>query len=78
MGFDLLVKNATLPDGGRQDIGVVGERIVAVGPNLMADAGRTVDAATYLVSPPFVNRRKVRLLPAHSDLGADTRSWPAN
>jgi cytosine deaminase len=55
MGFDLLVKNATLPDGGRQDIGVVGERIVAVGPNLMADAGRTVDAATYLVSPPFVD-----------------------
>jgi cytosine/creatinine deaminase len=55
MGFDLLVKNATLPDGGRQDIGVVGERIVAAGPNLAADAGRTVDAAAYLASPPFVD-----------------------
>src|SRR5271154_159111 len=55
MGFDLLVKNARLSDGGRQDIGVVGERIVAVGPNLPADAGRTVDAATCLVSPPFVD-----------------------
>jgi cytosine deaminase len=54
--MDLIVRNATLPDGGpRVDIGIVGERIVAVEPQLPASAGRELDAEGRLVSPPFVD-----------------------
>ena len=56
MAFDLLVKNATLPDGRQgQDIGVTGGRIAAVGANLAAAAGRVIEAEGRLVAPPFVD-----------------------
>src|SRR3712207_2286450 len=56
MTLDLLVKNATLPDGRTGlDIACSGGRIVAVEPNVTAEAGRTIDAAGRLVSPPFVD-----------------------
>ena len=56
MNFDLLVRNATLPDGRvGQDVAVAAGRIVAVGPDLPADAGEVVDAAGHLLSPPFVD-----------------------
>jgi cytosine deaminase len=56
MGFDLLVRNATLPDGwAGQDIAVSGERIAAIEPRIQAEAGRIIDAAGCLVSPPFVD-----------------------
>lgn len=52
--FDLLVKGGTLPDGTRADIGINGDRIVAMG-HLTEDAGQTLDATGDLVSPPFVD-----------------------
>jgi cytosine deaminase len=56
MPFDLLIRNATLPDGRTgQDIAIEGGRIVAVQPNLAGEAGRVIDAAGHLVSPPFVD-----------------------
>jgi cytosine deaminase len=56
MPFDLLIRNATLPDGRTgQDIAIEGGRIVAVQPNLAGEAGRAIDAAGHLVSPPFVD-----------------------
>src|SRR3954454_8299729 len=56
MSFDLLVKNATLPDGrAGQDIAVSNGRIAAVGRDIAAEAGRVIDAAGRLVTPPFVD-----------------------
>ena len=56
MTVDLLIKNATLPDGrGDLDIAAVAGRIVAVERGITADAGEVIDAAGRLVSPPFVD-----------------------
>ncbi|MHC5655719.1 amidohydrolase family protein [Stappia sp. ICDLI1TA098] len=56
MSLDLLVKNATLPDGRtRIDIACRDGRIVAVEPGIEAEAGRVVEAGGHLVSPPFVD-----------------------
>jgi cytosine deaminase len=56
MPFDLLIRNATLPDGRKgHDIAITDGRIVAVEPQLSAEAGRVIDAAGHLVSPPFVD-----------------------
>ena len=56
MNAQLLVRNATLPDGrtGR-DVLVAGGRIVDVAPRIDAQAQSTVDAAGQLLSPPFVD-----------------------
>ncbi len=54
--MDLLVTNATLPDGRTgQCIAVQDGRIAAIEPSIAAEAGRVVDAAGQLVSPPFVD-----------------------
>ncbi|MDP1730015.1 MAG: amidohydrolase family protein [Devosia sp.] len=54
--FDLLVRNANLPDGRTGvDIGVTGGRIAAIEPGIEAEAGRILDAQSRLVSPPFVD-----------------------
>jgi cytosine deaminase len=55
MAFDCLVRGGVLPDGTRADIGIVGDRIVAIGPGLQGDAGEIVEAGGQLVSPPFVD-----------------------
>jgi cytosine deaminase len=56
MPFDLLIRNANLPDGRRgQDIAIADGRIVAVQPQLEGEAGRVIDAAGQLVSPPFID-----------------------
>ena len=53
---DLLVTNATLPDGRSGiDIAAAGGKIVAIEPNIAAEAGRTIDAGGRLVSPPFID-----------------------
>ena len=53
--FDLLVKNATLPDGRTEvDIACSCGQIVAVEQKITASALKTIDADGYLVSPPFV------------------------
>jgi cytosine deaminase len=56
MTFDLLIRNANLPDGrSGQDIAIANGRIVALQPKLEGDAGRVVDAAGQLVSAPFID-----------------------
>ena len=56
MSFDLVVKGGVLPDGRRADIGVKAGRIAAVETLPEAvEAGRTIDAAGDLISPPFVD-----------------------
>jgi cytosine deaminase len=54
--FDLIVKNATLPDGSSNiDIACADGVIVAVEPDITAETRETIDASGYLVSPPFVD-----------------------
>ena len=54
--MDLILRGANLPDGRTGiDVGIAGERIVAVAPRLDAVAGREIDVAGQLVSPPFVD-----------------------
>ena len=53
---DLLVRNATLPDGRTGvDVLVAGGRIVNVSPRIDATAAEVVDAQGYLLAPPFVD-----------------------
>ena len=54
--FDLIVKNATLPDGRTGlDIACADGVIKAVEPGITAEAREVIDAAGYLLSPPFVD-----------------------
>ena len=54
--LDLLVCNATLPDGRtRMSIAVANGRIIEVTEGLQAPAHETVDAGGLLLSPPFVD-----------------------
>ncbi len=58
--MDLIIRHGALPSHvtGRDvpvDIGIEGERIVAVEPNLATSAREEVDAAGSLVTPPFVD-----------------------
>ncbi|MEC9105341.1 MAG: amidohydrolase family protein, partial [Pseudomonadota bacterium] len=54
--FDLIIRNATLPDGRTgQDIAVREGTIAAVEPGITADAGEVIDAGGLLVTPPFVD-----------------------
>ena len=54
--LDLLVKNATLPDGRTgMSLAVRGGLIVEVAPGLEAPAHEVIDAQGLLVSPPFVD-----------------------
>jgi cytosine deaminase len=54
--MDLIVRHANLPDGrSNVDIGIVGDRIVAVEHGLTASGSIEIDAVGRLVSPPFVD-----------------------
>jgi len=54
--LDLLIKNASLPDGrSGMSVAVRGGRIAEVAPALDAPAREVVDACGYLLSPPFVD-----------------------
>jgi len=54
--LDLLVTNATLPDGRTgMSLAVQDGRFVEVSPGLRAPAHETLDAGGQLVSPPFVD-----------------------
>ena len=55
MNFDLIVKGGTLADGRIADIGIRGDRIAAIAPQLGSDARELVDATGDLVAPPFVD-----------------------
>ena len=54
--LDLLLRNATLPDGRKGiDIACKDGRIVETGTQVKADARQTIEAGGYLVSPPFID-----------------------
>ena len=54
--FDLIIRNANLPDGRSGiDISVADGKIADVTPSLDARAQREIDAAGRLVTPPFVD-----------------------
>jgi cytosine deaminase len=54
--MDLVIRNASLPDGRRQiDIAVEQGRIAALGPRLPLQGAREIDAEGDLVTPPFVD-----------------------
>ncbi|TCU29447.1 cytosine deaminase [Rhizobium azibense] len=56
MPFDLLIKNANLPDDRiGMDIAVTGGKIVAVESDITGQAGRVIDAGGRLVTPPFID-----------------------
>jgi cytosine deaminase len=52
--LDLLITNATLPDGRKKmSVAVQDGRITGVAENLTAPANETIDAKDYLLTPPF-------------------------
>ncbi len=54
--LDLLIINATLPDGRTNaSVAVLDGKIVDVAPGMQADAHETLDAQGQLLSPPFVD-----------------------
>ena len=54
--LDLLIHNATLPDGRtHMSVAVQNGQIVEVAPGLQARAAETLDAQGLLLSPPFVD-----------------------
>ena len=56
MMLDLLLRNATLPDGRTGlDIACLAGRIAEVAPGIAGEARQTIDARGYLVSPPFID-----------------------
>src|SRR5262245_21681224 len=56
MTFDLIVRNAALPDGRKNlDIAIANGRIAAIERGIAAQAGRVIDAQNHLVTPPFVD-----------------------
>ena len=56
MAFDLIVRNATLPDGrDGQDVAIAAGRIAAIEPAIAGLARQTIDARGYLLAPPFVD-----------------------
>lgn len=60
MGWDILIRNGLVIDGTgapgkRADIGIVGERIAAMGELAGVEAERTIDATGKVVSPGFID-----------------------
>ena len=54
--LDLLIQNASLPDGRTgMSVAVRGDKIVEVTAGLSAPALQTLDAQGLLLSPPFVD-----------------------
>jgi len=54
--LDLLIHNATLPDGrAHMSVAVQNGRITEVSAGLLAPAHETLDAQGQLLSPPFID-----------------------
>lgn len=52
---DLLIRNARLTDGRLVDLAISGGAFRRIGPGLDVDAGREMDAAGRLVTPPLID-----------------------
>ena len=70
--FDLLIRGGTVLDGTgsepiQADIGIIGDRIAAIG-NLVGSYGEEFDANQLYVSPGFID------IHSHSDYTAPSRS----
>src|SRR6476469_8461054 len=56
MSFDLIVRNATLPDGrSGLDVAIRDGKIAAIERAIAGEAARVIDAQGCLVAPPFVD-----------------------
>ena len=54
--MDVVIRNASLPDGRRHiDLAIAGAHIAALGPALPLRGAREIDAQGDLVAPPFVD-----------------------
>ena len=54
--FDLILRQANLPDGRKgQDIAIRGDKIAEVAPHIAAEAREEIDAKGRLVTPPFID-----------------------
>ncbi|WP_223274856.1 amidohydrolase family protein [Tateyamaria sp. syn59] len=54
--LDLIIKNARLPDrSGQHDIGIKGDKIATIAPQVDAEAQDIIDADGRLVAPPFTD-----------------------
>ena len=54
--FDLILRQANLPDGRKgQDIAIQGGKIAEVAPHIAAEAREEIDAKGRLVTPPFID-----------------------
>lgn len=53
--IDLLLRNATLPDGSSADIAIKDGKIVSSAPAFPGEAAQVLDLEGYLVCPPFVD-----------------------
>ena len=58
--YDLLIKNGTVYDGSggeglRADVGLIGDRVAAVGNLSLAQSRATLDASGLAVAPGFIN-----------------------
>ena len=67
MNFDLILRGGTVVDGTgadarRADVGVVGDRIAAIGDLTDARAAREIDASGKCVTPGFIDPH------SHADL----------
>ena len=65
--LDLIIANGEVVDGTgsprfRADIGLSGDRIIAIAPRIEASTARRIDAAGRVVTPGFID------LHSHSDL----------
>lgn len=54
--LDLILRQARLPDRrGPLDVGIIGDKVVAIEPRIDADAHEEIDATGRLVAPPFTD-----------------------
>jgi cytosine deaminase len=54
--MDFILRHANLPDGrSNVDVGIIGDRIVAIETGLSARGATEIDAIGRLVSPPFID-----------------------